>query len=381
MADQFTSRLESVAVHSSGWFRLPSGVEITKLPVWDAGASLFARLGHGPAGEWAKAKGYRLPTQADYDALHKASLYIAPFTLPTSAQLQANAIAPTNTAAIDAFRNANMASLEWCRIHDVEVFRRLAAATWTDQPVSNCGKHWVAGGLIYGWWTKTGMIQNLSAAHKAMPTHTDYATNFHVVRGAAVEPIKSDPPKDNDKPEFIGARNFTSVESRTVDLVVLHSTENPIRRGTARSVALWFAGTSAPQASAHYVVGPDAVVQCVREQDVAWAAPGANRQGIQIEQVGQAARTVWDRDGEGPDDGLPVMRRSAALVRQICDRWRIPLERVDAAGLLAGKRGITTHAAVTQAWRKSSHVDPGCGNDQRWPWELYLSLVRGSNSV
>jgi hypothetical protein len=69
--------------------------------------------------------------------------------------------------------------------------------------------------------------------------------------------------------------------------------------------------------------------------------------------------------------------RAAELVRAICKRWDIPLERVDAAGLLAGKRGITSHAAVGAAFKKSTHVDPGGVGDVRWPWELFLRLVRG----
>jgi hypothetical protein len=64
-------------------------------------------------------------------------------------------------------------------------------------------------------------------------------------------------------------------------------------------------------------------------------------------------------------------------VRGICERWDIPVQQLNASDLLAGKRGITTHAAVSAAWKKSTHVDPGCGGDVRWPWELYLSLVRG----
>ena len=53
----------------------------------------------------------------------------------------------------------------------------------------------------------------------------------------------------------------------------------------------------------------------------------------------------------------------------------IPAERVDAAGLKAGKRGITTHASVSVAHRKSTHVDPGGPGDKRWPWAKFLELV------
>lgn len=175
---------------------------------------------------------------------------------------------------------------------------------------------------------------------------------------------------------FIAARNFQKANRKSIDWVVLHSTENPIRKGVAKNVALWFGGPSSPRASAHYIVGPDAIYQGVQEVDVAFAAPGANEKGIQIEMVGQAGKTDWLLEGATDISGLPVIERTAELVRQICDRWQIPTERVDVAGLKAKRRGITTHAAVTEAFKKSNHVDPGMPGDRRWPWDKFLELVR-----
>jgi hypothetical protein len=303
-------------------------------------------------------------------------MHIDPATMPTAEQLAAQGIRANDVPAIDAFRNANMTSLEWARLHDAKVFARLAAKGWVNEPVANAGKHWASGGVIYGWWRTDGTKwQNASKAH-AGSSHADYATTTHVVRGAVV----TMPPKPAERPKsptVILAKNFTKANRAKVDLIVLHSTENPVSSGVARNVALWFAGASAPMASAHYVVGPEKVFQCVIEHDVAWAAPGANAQGIQIEMVGQAAKTDWTRDGDGPQDGLRVLVRAAELTRAIAKRWDIPLERVNVAGLLAGKRGITSHAAVGAAFKKSTHVDPGGVGDVRWPWELFLRLIRG----
>ena len=416
----YVSKPEHVELHSSGWLLLPSGAQITCMPVVDRSTGLYARLSPVTAEQWALSHGMRLPTATELDELHARALYVAPVTMPTADQLRAGGIVASNQAAVDSYRNAHMRSRAWCESHDEEVADRLAAKAWSGQPVSNAGKHWTAGGGIYGWWLETGKkIQGLSHAHKGS-AHTDYATTTHVVRDSegasprrttpgergadveawqrhlvarghaltvdgvhgpkteaaskAYETARIEPPRV-DMP-YIESRNYTRVVRPTVDLIVLHSTENPVKSGTAKAVAQWFAGSRAPQASAHYVVGPETVIRCVPEEAVAWAAPGANHHGIQIEMVGQAAKTEWSRKGLGQADGYDVLERAAELTRGICDRWSIPMERIDAAGLKQGKRGITTHAAVTEAFRKSTHIDPGCQGDSRWPWELFLSLVR-----
>lgn len=415
----YVSNLDHVELHPSGWLLLPSGAQITCMPLVDRSTGLYARLSPITAEQWAASHGVRLPTTEELDQLHARSLHIAPVTMPSGAQLAEAGISARDTRAIDAFRNAHMRSLEWCRLHDDIVAERLAAEHWSGQPVSNAGKHWTAGGGIYGWWLgPTKMIQRASYAHKGS-VHTDYATTTHVVRsnegtqprrttlgerGDAVkawqrylvsrghkltidgvhgpkteaaskscDEVKVEPPRD--EMPYIEARNYTRVIRPKVDLVVLHSTENPIKSGTAKAVAQWFASAKAPQASAHYVVGPETVIRCVPEAAVAWAAPGANHTGIQLELVGQASKTEWSRKGLGQADGYDVLERAAELTRAICDRWAIPMERVDAEGLKAGKRGITTHAAVTEAFRKSTHIDPGGVGDAQWPWKLFLNLV------
>lgn len=165
---------------------------------------------------------------------------------------------------------------------------------------------------------------------------------------------------------WIRARNYTDARRGTMDIVVIHSTESGRGKGTARAVAGWFAGASAPRASAHYVVGDDEVLQCVLEEDVAWAAPGGNRTGIQIELCGRASQTAeeWLRG--------PMLGRAAALVAGICRRRNIPIVRLSPADLLAGRRGITGHVDVSRAFRESSHWDPG----PNFPWPTFLEMVR-----
>lgn len=159
---------------------------------------------------------------------------------------------------------------------------------------------------------------------------------------------------------FIQAKSYTPVvgRQRKVRVIVLHSAESPEKPGKALSVAKWFARDDAPKASAHFVVDATDVVQCVREEDVAWAAPGANSDGIHIELTGYARQTPEDWFDTYSASMLDLASR---LVADLCVRFGVPPRALVAADLLAGASGITRHMDVTEAYKRSTHVDPGVG--------------------
>ncbi len=167
---------------------------------------------------------------------------------------------------------------------------------------------------------------------------------------------------------FVQAKNFTRAERTRCDLIVIHTMEAAEKPNTAEAVAAWFAGSSAPKASAHFCVDSDSVVQCVREEDVAWHAPGANHNGLGIEHAGFAKQTANDW---GDEYSMRMLRLSAKLCADLCRRWKIPVRRIGPTELRAGGRGICGHADVSKAHGKSNHWDPG----PSFPWETYLSLV------
>ena len=172
-------------------------------------------------------------------------------------------------------------------------------------------------------------------------------------------------------PPFIEAAHFTSATRSAVDLVVLHSMESYEKPGTARAVAEWFHDPRrSPRASAHYMVDDREVIQSVREADVAWAAPGSNHNGVHIEHAGRAAQTA---DDWGDEYSMAMLHLSVELCASICRAWTIPAELVDAAGLLVHRRGITTHAEVSRAFKRSTHWDPG----PSFPLPWYVERVAG----
>ncbi len=176
---------------------------------------------------------------------------------------------------------------------------------------------------------------------------------------------------------FIGARHFREhADPRDISWCVLHSTEG----GTAFSVAMMFAGPKSPVASCTYVVDGKETIQCVREHDVPFCAPGANALGIHIEMAGWSAWT-WNRWLLSA-----VPQQAAKLAADVVHRHGLPLIFVDAEGLLRGDKGVTTHHECTKAAKlaaarhltgssfygvNASHVDPGAGFNM----EAFLRLV------
>lgn len=168
---------------------------------------------------------------------------------------------------------------------------------------------------------------------------------------------------------FIQARNFTPAKRESADIVVIHTMEAAEKPGTARAVASWFAGASAPRASAHFCIDAQEVVQCVDLKDVAWHAPGCNRVGIGLEHAGYAKQTAPQWDDEY---SRALLERSAFLAAELCRVFRIPVVRLSATDLRAGgARGICGHSDVSKAFAGSDHWDPG----PNFPWASYMARV------
>ena len=167
---------------------------------------------------------------------------------------------------------------------------------------------------------------------------------------------------------FVESPHITRTGGRQIDLIVIHTMEMDEKGETAESCAQWFRNPGA-KVSAHFCVDADAIVQCVRDQDVGWHAPGANHNGIGIEHAGRAKQT-----GREWSDAYStaMLDRSATLVAGLCRKYEIPVTWLYPVDLRAGKRGITTHKAVSDAFKRGSHWDPGVG----FPVERYLGLVR-----
>lgn len=155
--------------------------------------------------------------------------------------------------------------------------------------------------------------------------------------------------------------------AQTPRTIVMHSTVTPTGAGWARKVAHMFA-TETKKTSAHYVVDAAEVIQCVGDHTVAFHC-GHNQDSIGVEMCDEPDAKSSERWNDA--DHRAMFNRAASLVAQLCLAYDIPATYVDAAGLKAGKHGITTHAEETAAFHESAHWDPGA-----WPQLSFLAAVR-----
>lgn len=163
-------------------------------------------------------------------------------------------------------------------------------------------------------------------------------------------------------------RKYTPANGRPIDLVVIHTMECPENSSRAEWCATYLRDSNRT-ASAHFYLDDDSIVQGVDVKNVAWAAPGGNRQGIQLEHAGYAAQnpTQWD-----DDYSRRMLDLSARLTAWLCTTYNIPVTWVTAADLRKGARGITSHAEISKAFRLTDHTDPGVN----FPIARYLELIR-----
>ncbi|WP_327088861.1 N-acetylmuramoyl-L-alanine amidase [Nonomuraea sp. NBC_01738] len=140
--------------------------------------------------------------------------------------------------------------------------------------------------------------------------------------------------------------------SDPIDRIVIH-----VVQGSYAGSISWFQNPAA-QVSAHYVVrsSDGQITQMVREKDRAWHAGNSdyNHRSVGIEHEGYISDASWFTD--------QMYRSSAALTRNIADRYGIPKDRSHIIG----------HVEVPGA----DHTDPG----PYWDWAKYMGYVSGSGN-
>jgi len=171
---------------------------------------------------------------------------------------------------------------------------------------------------------------------------------------------------------LIQARWFTKWPGnlkRSVRVIVIHDMEYAERDDAAEIIAHDFATRDEKsKASAHICVDNNSIVRCVKDSDVAFAAPGCNTDGIQIELAGfgKQTRTQWL-----DDYSEKLLALGADATAQYCLKYKLPPIHLTNEQLASAGRGIVGHYQVSQVYKKSDHIDPGVG----FPWDYFITLV------
>jgi len=158
--------------------------------------------------------------------------------------------------------------------------------------------------------------------------------------------------------------NYTDASRTSADIntVVIHTTE-----GSYSGSISWFQNSEA-SSSAHYVIrsSDGEITQMLDEEDIGWQAGHweTNQTSIGIEHEGYTSQPdTWYTDA--------MLRASAALVRDICDRHGIPKDRDHIIGHYE-----VPGCSNPLGGGSNCHTDPGDG----WDWDYFLALVNSEGS-
>lgn len=116
-------------------------------------------------------------------------------------------------------------------------------------------------------------------------------------------------------------------------------------------------------ASYHYVTDTDRVFPATPDNIVAYAAAGANNDGIHICMPGKAAQT---RDQWLDTVSRAYIRQLAAVMVDKGREHHIPLRPLAVIQIVAGQTGYCGHVDISNAYHRSTHTDPGSA----FPWDV-----------
>jgi len=164
------------------------------------------------------------------------------------------------------------------------------------------------------------------------------------------------------------AESRASVLTWPPRIIVVHDTGNP---SSDRFDEAHYAATRTDAVehwtSCQVYVDDGGVLGSLRLDRQAWAAYGyANRNGLHIEMC-------------LPGNRAETHRRTAAVVRQLCEMAGIPMVKLTPAQVAAGNRGVCGHHDVTVGLGVGSHIDPD-REGHPFPWSSFMAMVTNAPS-
>lgn len=171
---------------------------------------------------------------------------------------------------------------------------------------------------------------------------------------------------------------FGSIRSLPWRYVVLHTSEQRPTSDAAANLANYLtspgdrlSSSGGRYGSSYHAIADTGlqVIPCVNDDRVAFSAPGANRTGLHI--------CIPGKSGQSREQWLSGSTREAittvaAFILDTRDRYGIPAERLTVAEVVAGTRGYCDHAAIRDAFGRTTHWDVG----PAFPWDVLEADIR-----
>lgn len=144
-------------------------------------------------------------------------------------------------------------------------------------------------------------------------------------------------------------------------LIVLHCTDNDASNEAENSYA-----HRRTDASAHFYIDDDNVIQTVRIGDRAWSAhPLGNARGVQIEITG---RSYWTR-AQWLSHPL-WLGHARTVVFELAARLGIPATKLTISQVANHRHGVCGHSDCVHAFREGTHFTCPSPN---FPWDVVLA--------
>ena len=170
------------------------------------------------------------------------------------------------------------------------------------------------------------------------------------------------------------ARNFAKGRVRPIQVIFLHTMQTPETEGRANQVAKWFAGATAPVASANVCVDDLLIVRSVDDVDTAWGVIGGNDFGWHLEMSGMANQNKlnWaDKYSLGVLKNASVISAKTMLLHNLANHHLTASELVEIKNGNKILTGFAGHDEAVQAFKLGDHTDPGFA----FPYIYYQQLV------
>jgi len=155
-------------------------------------------------------------------------------------------------------------------------------------------------------------------------------------------------------------------------LVVVHTSEGATTEASLSNYLAQSSSQVSYQVCFDNQGSPGSITECVKPDKKAWAAMSANSWGVHGACcTPSGASSGWSRTSWQNQDTM--LRKCGAWIGEECARFGVPIVKINADEIRAGRSGVCGHGDCSGAGAGGSHTDPG----PNFPWDVALTYAGG----